>query len=112
MRKTIRVRAGDGLSIPLPSNLTVDSGVTVLTPETDVEVLHNLYTRKRLASGDFVDTTPEGERDTTDEQPLEIATTVDTEVETAVSSPRTRATRPSSLPFDRSDRSDTGKKES
>jgi hypothetical protein len=52
--KTVRVRAGAGLSIPLPGNLAVDTGITVLTPETSVDVIHNLFTRRRLASGDFV----------------------------------------------------------
>lgn len=102
--KTIRVRAGDGLSIPLPGNLTVDSGVTVLTPETDVEVLHNLFTRRRLASGDFVETTPEGEREPTEEQPLAV------EADALPPLPkRARATQPPALPWDRSD--DDGKEE-
>ncbi len=53
-RKTIRVRAGDGLRIPLPREITIDTGVTVLTPETTVEVLWNRFTRRRLDVGDFV----------------------------------------------------------
>lgn len=56
--RTIRVRAGVP-SIPLPSNLAIDTGLTVLTPETSVEVLYNRYTRRRLACGDFVEIEPE-----------------------------------------------------
>ena len=52
--KTVRVRAGDGRRLPLPGELAVDTGLTVITPETPVEVLYNRFTRGRLACGDFV----------------------------------------------------------
>jgi hypothetical protein len=55
VKNTIRVRAGDGLSIPLPSGQAIDTTLTVITPETPVEVLLNRYTRRRLACGDFVE---------------------------------------------------------
>jgi hypothetical protein len=54
VRKTIRVRAGDGLRIPLPSDLAVDTTLEVITPETPIEVLWNRFTRRRLSCGDFV----------------------------------------------------------
>ena len=54
-RKTIKVRAGDGLILPLPSGHAIDSLITVLTPETTVEVIYDRYTRGRLACGDMVE---------------------------------------------------------
>jgi hypothetical protein len=62
--KTVRVRAGDGRLIPLPGALAIDTGLTVLTPETPVEVFYNRFTRGRIAAGDFVlveDAAPEPE---------------------------------------------------
>lgn len=58
MKTTVRVRAGDGLLIPLPSDLAIDTTLTVLTPENAVEVLYNRFTRRRLACGDFVEVMP------------------------------------------------------
>jgi hypothetical protein len=54
-RKTIKVRAGDGLSLPLPSGQAINSVITVLTPETPVEILYNRFARGRLACGDMVE---------------------------------------------------------
>jgi len=59
-KKTIKVRAGrlpDGtpMTLPLPSGQAIDSVVTVLTPETTVEVILDRYTRGRLACGDMVE---------------------------------------------------------
>lgn len=60
MRKqTIKVRAGDGIEIPLPGDLAIDTTITRLTSNTVVEVKLNSYTRKRLASGDYVEVTDE-----------------------------------------------------
>lgn len=58
-RKTIKVRAGAGLILPLPGGHAIDSIVTVLTPETPVEVIFDRYTRGRLACGDMVEVKPE-----------------------------------------------------
>ena len=54
-KKTIKVRAGDGIKLPLPGGHAIDSNVTVLTPETPVEVIYDRYTRGRLAAGDMVE---------------------------------------------------------
>jgi hypothetical protein len=54
-RQTIRVRAGNGLQIPLHPSIVIDSGLTVLTPETSVEVVINRFVRNRLRNGDFVE---------------------------------------------------------
>jgi hypothetical protein len=56
-RKTIKVRAGDGLSLPLPSGQAINSVITMLTPETPVEILYNRFARGRLACGDMVEVT-------------------------------------------------------
>lgn len=61
-RKTIRVRAGDGLRIPLPRSHVVDDVLQVLTPETSAEVLYDRYTRRRIKAGDFVALGEPGER--------------------------------------------------
>lgn len=53
--KTIRVRMAPGLSMPLPSGIGVDTTVTVMTPETPVDVLlDSRFVRRRLEMGDFV----------------------------------------------------------
>lgn len=54
-KQTIKVRAGDGIMIPLPTDLAIDTTVAMLTPDTVVEVKLNSYTRKRLTAGDFVE---------------------------------------------------------
>lgn len=53
--KTIRVRMAPGLTMPLPSGVGVDTTVTVMTPETPVDVLlDSRFVRRRLEMGDFV----------------------------------------------------------
>lgn len=53
-KKTIRVRAADGQRFPLIGGIAIDAGTHELTPETTVEVYWNRYTRRRLASGDWI----------------------------------------------------------
>lgn len=53
--KTIFVRAGDGLRIPLPSSVIVNSPVKHVTDSTVVEVRYGSFVRKRIKSGDLIE---------------------------------------------------------
>jgi hypothetical protein len=55
-KKTVRVRAGKGITIPLRSGLAIGTtGVTVMTPESDpIEVVLDRFIRNRIKKGDLV----------------------------------------------------------
>lgn len=57
MRKTkrIKVRAGDGLRMPILPGMAIDTPSRYFTPENVVEVYLTAFVRKRLACGDLVE---------------------------------------------------------
>lgn len=55
MSKTIRVRAGNGLKMPLLPGLAVDTNLTEITDQDVVDVLSdNSFIRRCLRNGDLV----------------------------------------------------------
>lgn len=56
--KTMIVRAGDGLVMPLPRHLIIDSPVKFVTDSTEIEVHCSSFVRKRLRCGDLVEVKP------------------------------------------------------
>lgn len=53
--KTVTVRAGAGLRLPLAPGITVNSSLRWLTEDDAVEVVFNSFTRKRLRAKDMVE---------------------------------------------------------
>ena len=53
--KTLKVRAGNGIRMPLPESVIVDSAEKVLTDSNVIEVFAGSFVRKRIKSGDMVE---------------------------------------------------------